>query len=88
MRVHASSFQRTSRPPASGRRAKTPERARFASTLRIPPIHVNPQTKVKRSGKGGRIMETRQGDDYTRDLGGLGYAQVDDGREKGFYREP
>ena len=33
-------------------------------------------------------METKQGDEYTRDLGGLGYAQVDDGREKGFYREP
>jgi len=51
-------------------------------------LHADLQTKVKRSGKGGWIMETKQGDEYTRDLGGLGYAQVDDGREKGFYREP
>jgi len=69
--------------PGCGSSARNIE-VRVSATL---VLHVNLQTKVKRSGKGGWIMETRQGDDYTRDLGAWGTRKLTTDREKDFYGE-
>lgn len=58
--------------------------AQLSETLTL---HEKVRVKVKRSGKGGWILDTTGGDDYTHDLEAWGKRELTNDREKGVYRE-
>ncbi len=56
----------------------------FSATLAL---HEKVQAKVKRSGKGGWILDTTGGGDYTRDLEAWGKRKLTKDSERDLYRE-
>jgi hypothetical protein len=50
-------------------------------------VHESVRARTKRAGKGGWVVDTRSGDDYTKDLEAWGRRELTLDRERDVYRE-